>query len=87
MKKQIVIERIGSECEAEGIGIPFFLEILSYNATIGDPFSLDYSKVKPHKIIETMREFSKERYRVDLLKVEVPVNMKFLGKIWKRDML
>ncbi len=38
VQKQIVIERIGSECEAEGI--PFFLEILSYDATIGDPSSL-----------------------------------------------
>lgn len=76
VQKQIVIERIGSECEAEGI--PFFLEILSYDATIGDPSSLAYAKVKPHKVIETMREFSKERYQVDVLKVEVPVNMRFV---------
>ena len=71
-----VEERIGSECEAEGI--PFFLEILSYDATIGDPSSLAYAKVKPHKVIEAMREFSKERYQVDVLKVEVPVNMRFV---------
>lgn len=76
VQKQIVIERIGSECEAEGI--PFFLEILSYDATIGDPSSLAYAKVKPHKVIEAMREFSKERYQVDVLKVEVPVNMRFV---------
>ena len=76
VQKQIVIERIGSECEAEGI--PFFLELLSYDATIGDPSSLDYAKVKPHKVIEAMREFSKERYQVDVLKVEVPVNMRFV---------
>ncbi len=59
-------------------GIPFFLEILSYDATIGDPSSLAYAKVKPHKVIEAMREFSKERYQVDVLKVEVPVNMRFV---------
>ncbi|MDQ8377629.1 tagatose 1,6-diphosphate aldolase [Enterococcus faecium] len=76
VQKQIVIERIGSECEAEGI--PFFLEILSYDATIGDPSSLAYAKVKPHKVIEAMREFSKERYQVDVLKVEVPVNIRFV---------
>ena len=75
-RKKAYIERIGSECEAEGI--PFFLEILSYDATIGDPSSLAYTKVKPHKVIEAMREFSKERYQVDVLKVEVPVNMRFV---------
>ena len=75
-RKKAYIERIGSECEAEGI--PFFLEILSYDATIGDPSSLAYAKVKPHKVIEAMREFSKERYQVDVLKVEVPVNMRFV---------
>ena len=37
----------------------FLLEILSYDATIGDPSSLAYAKVKPHKVIEAMREFSK----------------------------
>lgn len=56
----------------------FLLEILSYDATIGDPSSLAYAKVKPHKVIEAMREFSKERYQVDVLKVEVPVNMRFV---------
>lgn len=76
VQKQIFIERIGSECEAEGI--PFFLEILSYDTTIVDTSSFDYAKVKPHKVIEGMREFSKERYQVDVLKVEVPVNMKFV---------
>ena len=39
---------------------------------------LAYAKVKPHKVIEAMREFSKERYQVDVLKVEVPVNMRFV---------
>ena len=70
------MERIGSECTAEDI--PFFLEIVSYDAEITDTTSLDYAKVKPRKVIEAMREFSKERYQVDVLKVEVPVNMNFV---------
>ncbi len=85
VQKQIVIERIGSECEAEGI--PFFLEILSYDTTIGDPSSLAYAKIKPHKAIEAIRELSKERYQVDVFEVEVPVNMRFVGRIWARDLL
>ena len=40
--------------------------------------SSEYAKVKPHKVVEMMREFSKPRYQVDVLKVEVPVNMNFV---------
>lgn len=75
-QKHIFIERLGSECTAEDI--PFFLELVSYDATNEDVASLDFAKVKPHKVIQMMREFSKSRYQVDVLKVEVPVNMKFV---------
>ncbi|MEG0079444.1 tagatose 1,6-diphosphate aldolase, partial [Enterococcus sp.] len=33
---------------------------------------------KPHKVIEMMKEFSKPRYSVDVLKMEVPVNMNYV---------
>src|ERR1700686_2347982 len=39
---------------------------------------LGVTKKKPHIVIESMKEFSKDRYGVDVLKVEVPVNMKFV---------
>lgn len=38
----------------------------------------DYAALKPHKVNEAMREFSKAAYKVDVLKVEVPVNMNFV---------
>ncbi|WP_313630503.1 tagatose-bisphosphate aldolase [Enterococcus devriesei] len=75
-QKRAYMERIGSECTAEDI--PFFLEIVTYAAEIADTSSLEYAQVKPRKVIEAMREFSKERYQVDVLKVEVPVNMNFV---------
>lgn len=74
--KHAFTERIGSECEAEDI--PFFLEILTYDAKSDDVKSFDYAKIKPHKVNEAMREFSKERYQVDVLKMEVPVNMEYV---------
>ncbi|MEH7352402.1 tagatose-bisphosphate aldolase [Neobacillus drentensis] len=74
--KHVYMERVGSECAAEDI--PFFLEIVSYDAKNDDVKSLEYAKVKPHKVIEAMREFSKPEYKVDVLKVEVPVDMKFV---------
>lgn len=75
-QKHAFVERIGSECEAEGI--PHYLEILTYDANIDDTKSKEYAKVKPHKVIEAMKEFSKDRYGVDVLKIEVPVNMAFV---------
>lgn len=74
--KQAFTERIGSECLAEDM--PFFLEILTYDAKMDDVKGLEYAKVKPKKVSEAMREFSKDRYNVDVLKVEVPVNMHFV---------
>lgn len=74
--KHAFTERIGSECLAEDM--PFFLEIVTYDANDDDAKSLKYAKVKPHKVIEAMKEFSKPRYGVDVLKMEVPVNMNYV---------
>lgn len=75
-QKQAYIERIGSECVAEDI--PFFLEILAYDETIADASSAEYAKVKPRKVIEAMKVFSDPRFNIDVLKVEVPVNVKYV---------
>lgn len=75
-QKKAYMERIGSECVAEEL--PFFLELVSYDAAIADASSKEYAKVKPHKVNDMMKEFSKPRYNVDVLKVEVPVNMNFV---------
>lgn len=75
-QKHAFIERIGSECQAENL--PFFLELVSYDANISDTTSKEYASIKPHKVIEMMKEFSDSRYSVDVLKVEVPVNMNYV---------
>ncbi|HEM2411983.1 TPA: tagatose-bisphosphate aldolase, partial [Listeria monocytogenes] len=75
-EKQAYIERIGSECVAEDI--PFFLEILAYDEKIADAGSAEYAKVKPHKVIGAMKVFSDPRFNIDVLKVEVPVNVKYV---------
>jgi len=75
-QKQAYIERIGSECVAEDI--PFFLEILAYDEKIADAGSAEYAKVKPHKVIGAMKVFSDPRFNIDVLKVEVPVNVKYV---------
>jgi tagatose 1,6-diphosphate aldolase len=74
-KKHAWVERIGDECRANDI--PYFLEFVGYEEG-ADEQGLDYAKKKPQIVTEAMREFSKDRYGVDVLKVEVPVNMKFV---------
>jgi tagatose 1,6-diphosphate aldolase len=74
-KKHAWVERIGDECRANDI--PYFLEFVGYQEG-ADEKGLEYAKKKPHIVTESMREFSKDRYGVDVLKVEVPVNMKFV---------
>lgn len=74
--KHAFIERIGAECRANDI--PFFLEPLAYSDAVGEETGFEFAKVKPAKVAAYMREFSKPQYGVDVLKVEVPVNMKFV---------
>ena len=74
-KKHAWVERIGDECRANDI--PYFLEFVGYEEG-ADEKGLEYAKKKPQIVTESMREFSKDRYGVDVFKVEVPVNMKFV---------
>jgi tagatose 1,6-diphosphate aldolase len=74
-KKHAWVERLGDECRANDI--PFFLEFVGYEEG-ADEKGFDYAKKKPQIVAESMKEFTKARYGVDVLKVEVPVNMKFV---------
>ena len=73
--KHAWVERIGDECRTNDI--PFFLEVIAYEEGL-DEKGLEFAKKKPELVAAYMREFSKDQYGVDVLKVEVPVNMKFV---------
>lgn len=75
--KQVYIERIGAECAA--VDVPFFLEPLVYDDAIGDDRGLDFARKKPEYVARAMQEFSRSRYSVDILKVELPVNPAFVA--------
>lgn len=79
--KHIFVERLGSECLAEDM--PFFLEIVTYSE-LGLTGS-EYAKVRPRKVIDSMKEFSKSRYNIDVLKVEVPVDMNYVQGYSEND--
>ncbi len=74
-KKHAWVERIGDECRANDI--PFFLEFVGYEEGV-DEKGFDYAKKKPEIVTGSMAEFTKDRYGVDVMKVEVPVNMRFV---------
>ena len=73
--KHAFCERIGSECEDNQI--PFFLEFIGYDPNGGDEKGLEFAKLKPEIVIQSMAEFSKPQYKVDILKVEVPINAEY----------
>jgi tagatose 1,6-diphosphate aldolase len=70
--KHAFIERIGAECET--YEIPFFLEFVGYDPQGGDEKGFEYAKKKPQIVEGAMVEFGKPQYKVDVLKVEVPIN-------------
>ena len=73
--KHAWVERIGDECRANDI--PFFLEFVGYEEG-ADEKGLEFAKKKPEIVTGSMEEFTKDRYGVDVMKVEVPINMKFV---------
>jgi tagatose 1,6-diphosphate aldolase len=74
-KKHAWVERIGDECRANDI--PFFLEFVGYEEGV-DEKGPEFSKKKPDVVTGSMAEFTKDRYGVDVMKVEVPINMKYV---------
>jgi tagatose 1,6-diphosphate aldolase len=75
--KQAYLERIGAECLA--LDVPFFLEPLVYDDSFGNEQGLAFARAKPAYVAQVIEEFSKARYGVDVLKVELPVNPAFVA--------
>jgi tagatose 1,6-diphosphate aldolase len=74
--KLAMIERIGAECEANDM--PFFLEPVGYDVSGADVKGFEYAKRKPDIVLRTIEELSKDMYKVDVLKVEFPVNAEYV---------
>ncbi len=73
--KLAFIERVGAECAA--LDRPFFLEPLAYDDRYPE-LSLEFAHLKPKYVTALTEEFSKPRYGVDILKVEIPINIAYL---------
>lgn len=74
-KKYNFVERVGAECLAAQA--PFFLELVSYHDDM-DEKSPAFARIKPDLVTRSVEEFCRARYAVDVLKVGVPVNVKYV---------
>jgi len=74
-RKHAFVEQVGAECVAADA--PFFLELVSYAEGMDDK-SEEFARVKPELVAQGIAEFSEPRYRVDILKVPMPVNLAFV---------
>jgi len=72
--KKAFVQRVGAECAH--LDIPFFLEFVGYDPS-GQASPLEYARKKPEIVTQSMREFSRDLYKVDVLKVEIPVNLQY----------
>lgn len=71
-----LVEQVGRECEDEGL--PFILEVVTYPLSGQRSSSAAFAREKPEIVIDAARRFSEDRFRVDLLKLEFPGNLKYV---------
>ena len=70
--KHAFVERVGAECAQ--LGVPLFLEPVTYD---DEADAAATARRRPERIRGILEEFSEDRYGVDVLKVEYPVDPKF----------
>jgi tagatose 1,6-diphosphate aldolase len=74
--QQDIVRQVGEECER--YDVPFLLEFTGYDLVPGETKTPEYARKRPQIVIESVREFSKPEYKVDILKVEFPADLKFV---------
>ena len=85
-KKYAWVRRVSEECAAADVA--FFLEIVCYHDDLDEKGS-EFARIKPDVVVRSVEEFCKPQYAVDVIKIGVPVNMKFVlsEKISRSDAL
>ncbi|WP_056949312.1 tagatose 1,6-diphosphate aldolase [Lentilactobacillus kisonensis] len=69
--KKAFAQRYGTEGLAAET--PTFFEIVTYDDKL-DSKSLAFAKIKPELVLKSMKEFTQDKYHIDVLKMEVPFN-------------
>ncbi|WP_283679785.1 tagatose 1,6-diphosphate aldolase [Lentilactobacillus sp. Marseille-Q4993] len=80
-QKKAFAERFGTEALAAQV--PTFFEIVTYDDKYASD-SAEFAKEKPQLVLESMKEFTQDKYHIDVLKMEVPFNPSYI-KEWNPD--
>ena len=72
--QQDIVQRLGAECEQRNL--PFLLELVAYAIEEESTNTDEFAKRKPDLVIRSAREFSAPKYKVDVLKLEFPADLK-----------
>jgi len=75
VRKQAAVERIGAGCAAHGLR--FLMEPLVYHPD-HTPGTAEFALIKPDLVRRAVEVFAQPRFRVDILKIEVPVDLAFV---------
>ena len=75
-RKCDLVERVGADCAAQGVS--FLMEPLVYHPSIA-PGTDTFAAIKPDLVRRTVAVFSQPRFKVDTLKIEVPVDLAFVS--------
>jgi tagatose 1,6-diphosphate aldolase len=73
--QQQLVRQVGADCAREDL--PFLLELVTYAIGETSADTPEFARRRPAHTIEAAREFSKDEYRVDILKLEFPGDLKY----------
>ena len=73
--KKAFAQRYGTE--GLGADVPTFFEVVTYDDKYASD-SLEFAKEKPQLVLDSLKEFTKDKYHIDVLKMEVPFNPAFI---------
>ena len=68
------VEAVGRACAVHDL--PFVLELLCYPLPGEDAASEAYARAKPERVLGSARRYADPRFRVDLMKLEFPLELK-----------
>ncbi|HEV8338565.1 MAG TPA: tagatose 1,6-diphosphate aldolase [bacterium] len=73
--QQRLVRRVGEECGREDL--PFLLELVTYPLAESSADTPEFARRRPEHTIASAVEFSRDEYRVDILKLEFPGDLKY----------
>ena len=73
--QQSLVRAVGADCVREDV--PFLLELVTYPLTDAAADTPEFARKRPRHAVESAREFSRDEYAVDILKLEFPGDLKY----------